>query len=383
MKILQVIPTLEAGGAEGFITNLSVSLSDLGIDVKLFLMAGVREERGDVLFSRLKKAGIEVIGSGEHNVRSPINILELARLICSWKPDIVQANMYQTEVLVSLSRILTRGCGTCYVRRLANSNICGRRSTVIMKLMDRFFKLTIACSPVVADAYKIFMRWKYKSELISIPNGGLLKEIVTKSEERDLAREEIQLPGDAFVVLHIGRIDGLTLSTGQKAHDVLLKAFAMAFGNNKDCILVMVGDGPLRHEAEALARDLGLSAQVRFLGKQPEPWPALNAADIFFFPSRFEGMPNVLPEAVSCGLPILASDIPEIKSLSPGDAWILKPVDDVEAFAYGLSEIYSNIELYQQRASNAAKGITARFSMGACAERYIQAYKNILMKNAS
>lgn len=384
MKVLQILPTLSAGGAEGFVTNLGVSLAGLGMDVRFFLMAGVRGERGRVLFSRLKDAGIEVIGAEKHNVRSPMNILKFIWLMHSWQPDIVQANMYQTEVLTAVSRLFTAGIDATYVRRLTGTAICGYRSQKIVRLMDRFFLKTIACSPVVAEAYQVFMGTGQRSDLITIPNGGILQERVITEKEKLQVRKHLALSDNAFIVAHIGRMVGGELGTGleygPKAQDILLKSFARAFINRPDCMLVMVGDGPLRPAVESLAVDLGISGQLTLLGQQPEPWPVLKAADMFFFPSRHEGLPNVLPEAASCGLPVLASDIPEIRNISPGDAWLLKPVNDVAAFADGLREIAKHKFEYSRIACKVASQVRERFSMAACARCYMDEYESILKK---
>jgi len=381
MRILQVIPTLEAGGAEGFVTNLGVSLSGLGADVRFFLMAGVRGERGQVLVSRLHKAGIKVFGAEEHNVRSPINIVCLVNLINSWRPEIVQVNMYPAEVLVAIARVITLGSGACYVRRLANTEQVGCRSPVIVRMMDRVYPQTISCSPTVTQAYKNFMGVKYKTKLVTISNGGLMFDSIPTTEEKHVARKKLGILNGSFVIIHIGRMCGsdrlnASLKRSQKAHDILLKAFAVAFGSNHDCQLLLVGDGPLRAEAEALTRSLKIEKQVHFLGLQSEPWLAIKAANMFFFPSRYEGLPNVIPEAVSGGLPIVASDIPEIRSLYSGDAWLLKPVDDVEAFAEGLRTVYSNSEMFVRCARDAAQEFRVKFSMTTCAEKYLQAYES-------
>jgi glycosyltransferase involved in cell wall biosynthesis len=385
MKILQVIPTLSAGGAEGFVTNLGVSLAGLGAEVRFFLMAGGRGERGQVLLTRLREAGIEVVGAEEHNVHSLMNIVHLVGLIRSWRPDIVQANLYSAEILVAVASSLSIGSGARYTRRLTGTEICGYRSTTVVRIMDRFYRQTIACSPAVAKSYRDFMGATHKSELITIPNGGLLQEAVTTTEEKRQARETLDISGKAFVVAHIGRMLGGAIGTGlesePKAQDVLLKAFAKAFVGDPECVLALVGDGPLRLEAESLAKSLDIATQVRFLGQRSEPWPVLEAADVFCFPSRHEGLPNVLPEAASCGLPVVASDIPEIRSLYPGDAWLLKPVDDVMCFAHGLREIAAQYTVYKERAEATAPGFRTRFSMETCARRYLKAYESVLERH--
>lgn len=383
MKVFQVLQALHAGGAEGFVTNLSVSLAELGVDVRVLLMAGARRERGKVLLSRLREAGIHVTGVQSHNVRSPMNLFHAVRQIRSWRPDIVQANVYPAEVLVAIARKLAVGSKACYVRRLASTQQTGYRSTAVVRALDSCYEQTIACSSAVAKAYREFMGPTYQSQLVVIPN-GVVYNSVTTTAEKSQARKAIGISGNAFVVAHVGRIapggpyKHGGLSTGPKAHDVLLTSFARAFREDGNTALLCVGDGPLRAEAESLARRLGIASQTRFLGEQPEPWQALKAADVFCFPSRYEGLPNALIEAASCGLPVVTSDIPEIRALSPGDAWELAPVDDMARFADLLLDARKHRELYECRAKEAADRLKDQFSMKACAQRYLRAYEEAL-----
>jgi glycosyltransferase involved in cell wall biosynthesis len=382
MKILQVLPTLSAGGAEGFTTNLGVSLSKAGAHLKYMLLAGVRGQRGAVLLSRLREAGVEVLGVEERNIRSPMNLVRLVRLIRSWRPDIVQANLFSAEVICAVARLLTAGSGARYVRRLASADQAGYRLSWVVRRLDRAFRLTIACSPAVASAYRSYHRVCSDERLVTINNGGYLSETIPTDTEKSKVRQLLDISEEAFVVAHIGRMLGGRRGTGldsePKAQDILLKAFARAFGGDFQCALVLVGDGPLRPDAELLAKDLGIARQTRFLGLQPEPWPALKAANLFCFPSRYEGLPNVLPEAASCGLPVVASDIPEIRDLYPGGAWLLKAVDDVAGFAEGMRVVRESKGEYGRRAHAAAEGFRKRFSMQSCAGKYLEAYQAIL-----
>lgn len=383
MKILQVLPTLSAGGAEGFVTNLGVSLAALGCEVRFFLLAGVRAERGRVLHERLMQAGIEVIGAEERNIRSPWNVVRLARLIRCWRPDTVQANLHSAEVVTAAAKALAIGSGTTYTRRLANTALAGRRSRRVARRLERAFLLTIACSPAVAEVYPEFTNGRAVGRMATIANGGHLLGEVPSAEDRAEARRHLGIAEGAFVVGHIGRMfagnsPGVGLASSQKAHDVVLQAFALAFGDDSACALVLVGDGPLRGEAEALAARLGIAGQTHFLGRQPEPWPALLAADLFCFPSRYEGLPNVLPEAASCGLPVVASNIPEIRHLYPGGAWRLAPVDDVAGFAEAMRSVRENRAEFVEKACAAAPGFRERFLMKSCAQRYLEAYRSML-----
>lgn len=386
MKILQVLSSLCPGGAEGFVTNLSVSLSELDADVRVYVLAGARGERGKVLLTRLRDAGVNVLGAEERKPASLKNLTQLIRLIRSWRPDIVHANLYPSEVACAVAKILSLHSKTSYMRRLANTEFVGYRSPTIVRILDRFFPHTIACSPSVANAYRDFMCEKQQSEIITIPNGGLLLDSIPDVTDKQNARYTLDIDEQAFVIAHIGRMSGRdrvdsSLARGQKAQDVLLRAFARAFGRDSNAVLALVGDGPLRSEAEALAQNLKIENQVRFMGQQPEPWSVLTAANMFCFPSRYEGLPNVLPEAASCGLPVVASDIPEIRFLYPGDAWLLRPANDIEAFANAMLTVRANLEMFVTRARKVAHGFREQFSMTACAKKYLLAYRSALEGN--
>src|SRR5690606_17901185 len=98
--------------------------------------------------------------------------------------------------------------------------------------------------------------------------------------------------------------------------------------------LVMVGDGPDRHDAEHEARELGVAGDVRFLGRLDTVAPLLAAADLFLLPSQTESFALAALEAMACGTPVLASrtgGIPEV--LTDGIEGILEPPGSDEAMA--------------------------------------------------
>jgi glycosyltransferase involved in cell wall biosynthesis len=143
---------------------------------------------------------------------------------------------------------------------------------------------------------------------------------------RRLTRAELRLPPDADVIGHVGSF------TPPKAQEVLLRAFARLVASRPAAHLLLVGDGPLRAEAENEARRLGIVRQVSFTGVREDVPRLLTAMDLFVLPSRFEGFPNALIEAQAVGLPVIASDRPEIREAMPTENHdSLVPVDDVAA----------------------------------------------------
>lgn len=384
MKVLQVLPTLSAGGAESFIANLSIALSRETVDCKIFLTGGVRGQRGRVLQAMLEENGVEVIGVDERPVRSFANIVSLFRTFLSFRPQIVQANLRSSEVISMAALGFLRRNRWRLIRRLANTRldpIPGGHA--VRHCYAKRFDAVIACSPSVAQAYNdVNDNHDLQGRIYTVLNGCAAPDRRFNADEKETARAVLGIASDDFVVVHVGSMGygkGGLLADGQKAHDIVVRSFAAAFGSMEgNARLVLVGDGPARQEIEALTETLGVRDRVCFLGLQPHPWAALKAADVFFFPSRYEGIPNALLEAACFGVPVVASDIDEIRVLLPKKGWSLCPKDDVRAFGATLRKARENAPDLRSISVENAKIFQEGYSMKACAEQYLGVYRACL-----
>jgi glycosyltransferase involved in cell wall biosynthesis len=135
-------------------------------------------------------------------------------------------------------------------------------------------------------------------------------------------------PHQPPVVLAAGRLVAL------KGYDTLLRAFARV-RQETPVRLVILGEGPERPNLERLAAELGVAADVDMPGFDPNPFRYMNRAGVFVLSSRYEGLPNVLIQALACGCPVVSTDCPSGPSeiLDGGRYGALVPVDDVEAMA--------------------------------------------------
>ena len=146
----------------------------------------------------------------------------------------------------------------------------------------------------------------------------------------------------------------VTRLVSQKGIDVLLKAAAIVFAQRPEWKLVIIGDGPLREELQALADELGIASRIDWLGYLDDPIPYLKAAKLFVLTSRFEGTPNALLEAMACGLATVVSDAsPGPLELIGDDAGLIVPVEDVEATAAAIVTL-ANDEGLRARLAEAA-----------------------------
>ncbi|EEG77497.1 glycosyltransferase family 1 protein [Dethiobacter alkaliphilus] len=134
-----------------------------------------------------------------------------------------------------------------------------------------------------------------------IPNAIEALKYSFDKEMRDIKRKELGIE-NKFVVSHIGRFHS------QKNHSFLLETFKLIVKNNKDAVLVLIGDGPLRNEIEQQISDFGIDHSVILTGIRTDVPELLQAMDILLFPSHFEGLPGVVLEAQAAGLPCVISD---------------------------------------------------------------------------
>jgi L-malate glycosyltransferase len=146
-------------------------------------------------------------------------------------------------------------------------------------------------------------------------------------------------------------------------------------------VLVMVGDGPERVDAEQEARALGVIGEVRFLGKIEAVAPLLAGADLFLLPSQSESFGLSALEALACGVPVVASHaggLPEL--VRDGETGALCPVGDVDAMAAAAVEILTDDERWRRMSDAAAADARERFSLDAIVSQYEALYERAIRK---
>lgn len=160
-----------------------------------------------------------------------------------------------------------------------------------------------------------------------------------------------------------------------KGFDLLIRAFAPVADRFPDWTLEILGEGPERASLQRLIEESRLRDRVILRGWMADPTPCLRQGDFFVLPSRYEGFPNALLEAMACGLPAVSFDIESgpreiIRHEIDG---LLIPAEDVEALASALQRLMSDAELRQRLAAQAAK-VTERFSP----KRFFQQWDGVL-----
>lgn len=206
-----------------------------------------------------------------------------------------------------------------------------------------------------------------------IPNGvDLTLFAPADGDERQALRARLGLPKDRVLCAFVGRL------TPQKAPDLLLEAWAM--GRWSQAHLVLVGDGPLRSRLEARVPSGPHTGIVTFAGATADVASYLKAADLLVLPSRAEGMSNVILEAMACGLPVVATDVPSNREVlgTDGKAGLLVPPGNPAQLAETISALVASPALRREMGAAARAVVQEQFDLQQVVQRYLALYAELV-----
>jgi glycosyltransferase involved in cell wall biosynthesis len=145
--------------------------------------------------------------------------------------------------------------------------------------------------------------------------------------------------------------------------------------------LAIVGRGPLLPDLQQRARELGVESRVMFLGVRSDVEALLSAADGFVLSSAWEGMPNVVMEALAAGVPVVATQVGGVTELvEEGESGLLVRPRDPEALSQRMRELMSLTSEQRQRMGLRGRDhIVASYSLQAMADRWLKLYQQLLI----
>jgi N-acetylgalactosamine-N,N'-diacetylbacillosaminyl-diphospho-undecaprenol 4-alpha-N-acetylgalactosaminyltransferase len=168
---------------------------------------------------------------------------------------------------------------------------------------------------------------------LGIPNAQLIYNPIYKSGASNLPASTKK----EFTFINIARLEP------EKNHALLLRAFANI--KDKDCRLIILGNGVLLQHLEKMANTFGIADRVEFLGFHKDVKSYLNKSDCFVFTSNYEGFGNVIIEALQVGLPVISTDCPygPREILSPESDTLFKICDEIEIAPFGILTPVGNV----------------------------------------
>jgi glycosyltransferase involved in cell wall biosynthesis len=332
-KIVLLTVSLAQGGAEAVVVQLAKALRSIGWRVSVVSMLTPEAFCGE-----LKAAEINVVSLDMKAGR--LNIRGLARFLAylwRFRPDIVHAHMYHANVLARLIGALTSLKVVCTIHNEKESS--RRKDTA--RARERIYRLTNwACSRTTVISEVVGRRYVRDGvipadRLEVIPNGVDINRFRNAPVLRKRLRTALGWRHD-FVWLTIGRFELA------KDYPNLIRAFERARREKAEARLVIVGEGRLRQEVEAMIAVSGLQESIQLLGFRSDVPDLINACDAFVLASAWEGMPLVLLEAAACGRAVVATTVgaaPEL--VIPEGTGYLTPPRNAEALSRAMVEVMS------------------------------------------
>jgi glycosyltransferase involved in cell wall biosynthesis len=364
MRLACVISSLRPGGAEGVMARIASGLAARGHDIRLLTLDSADPGLPLHPAVRVRALGLQGSSAGPltalaANLR---RVSALRRALRSEEPEAVLSFMTETNVLTLLAA--GRSLPVVVAERVhpAHTPFAPAWSA----LRRAAYPLAAGIAVQTADVPEFFAPGLRKRCAV-IPNPVLPPGPDMPGPKR---AEQGELEPAVLRTLEGWRRQGRRTLLGlgrlvpQKGFDLLLQAFADLAPAHSDWRLMVLGDGAERPRLEALARELGMSGSTIFPGRTAQPQAALRQADLFVLPSRFEGFPNALLDALACGVPAVAFDCPS----GPADIvrhevdGLLVPPGDVAALSTALARLMADADQRRGMAARAPEVLT-RFGL--------------------
>lgn len=349
IRVLEIIPSLDRCGAEKQLVLLAAGLPRDQFDVHVCALT-----RGGPLEQSLREAGIPVTIIGKSWKIDPFAYRQLKRHIARLQPDIVHTWIFAAN---AYGRLAARAAGVKHI-------LAGERCVdpwkqwhelAIDRYLARRTERIVTNSSGVRDFY--VERGLPADKFVIIPNG-----VAPFSNPAPAAREEVLaelgLPADARLIAAVNRL------WPQKRVKDLIWAADLLKIVHPDAHLLIVGDGPQRWRLERYREQCEIRDCVHLLGQRDDVPRLLPHCDCLWLGSAYEGQSNAILEAMSAGLPVIATDIAGNRDLVvPDQTGYLLPVGDRAAFARRTNALLDDPELARRLGAAGRQRVLTEFSV--------------------
>lgn len=354
VKILHIIPSLHIGGTEKMLAELCRGLKDRGFEFRVAALKG-----GGAAEETLRRMGVPV-----DLLESPGGLIggtldlprifgKLRRLCAEFGPRVVHTWLTRANVI---GRLAARSAGVPAV--ISSLRVMEEEKSFHL-WAERLTARGCDVVTVNSRALEVFARERIglpAEKIVLIPNG--IDASVRPDAEAARKMRALWAPQGQFLIGALGRLHR------QKGMDILLKAAARTLKERPDCRFIVAGDGPEKEDLIAQARSLGIESQVLFAGWVSNSLDYLGALDLFAFPSRWEGMPNAVLEAMLAEKPVVCTPAGGTADLIEDQhEGLVVRIDDPEALAAAMERLIAAPDLRRRLAHAAREKVLNQFSL--------------------
>ena len=330
MKIMQLIPSFEMGGAETMCEGLCKQLTKMGHQVVAVSLSSQRT----AITRRLEEAGVTVKYLDKSLGMDFGCVRRLKKLIAEVQPQVIHTHLHALKY-AALAAAQVPIVHTVHNEAEKEAVPLDRK---IAKYLFSWGKaLPVALSSRIQDS--VVQLYGLTPEQVPVVHNGIdLSRCMEKTEYA------LHYP---MRLIHVGRF------YPQKNHEAVLEALALLKKRGIRAQVTFLGDGPRMGEIQAKAEEMELGKQVRFEGVCDNVFPHLSHSDVFILPSRWEGSPMTVIEAMGTGLPVVAADVGGLGDMitSGQDGLLIAPTG--EALAQAVESLAKNENIREKMGENA------------------------------
>ncbi len=356
------ITDLDAGGAERALVQIVTRLDRSRWDPAVYCLSR-RGELADVL----EGAGVEThcLNAGPSDV---LVIPRLARLLRKRPPAVLQTFLFHANLAGRLAAARAR------VPIVVSGIRVAEREKGWHLRLERWTKKLVTHHVCVSQAVADFAERELRLPpgQISVIANGVDAEFYAKAAPADL--ETFGIPPGAPTLLFVGR-----LHRQKGVFDLLSAMLQLEAVEERNVHLLMVGDGPLRGEAEAFVAGSLIQSRVHWLGKRDDVASLMKSSTALVLPSLWEGMPNVVLEAMAAGLPVVATGVDGTRELVTHNVTgrLCEPGRS-DSLAAALAALLDAPAAASEMAARAQLSVAKHFTWGSAAAEYDRLWRRLL-----
>ena len=297
----------------------------------------------------------------------PLVLWRLRSALKASRPAVVQTFLYHANIL---GRVAAWMAGVPHV--LSGIRVAEKRSWFRLALdrwTDRFVSKHVCVSEGV-KRFSVQQGGLPEPKMVVVPNGV---DVARFKEAEPANLTEFGIPGGAFTALFVGRLEP------QKAPEMLIQGLSPLFPPHPHLHLLMVGAGSLESSLRDRAAALNIVDNVHFAGRQRDIPGIMRSADCLVLTSLWEGMPNVVLEAMAAGLPVVTTDVEGVRELidSPRTGFIV-PIAEPDALQEPVALLIGSEQLRTDMAAAAQVHVSQLFTWDATAAGFVAVYDGLL-----
>ncbi len=366
MRILQVITSLDMGGAETLVVNLIPRLQALGNTVDLCVFNGTETPLTQRLKKECPQTKIFTLGHGVYN---PLYIFKLVKIMKNY--DIVHTHNSSPQLFVAIASLFNSPKLVSTEHNTSNRKRNWKWYRPIESWMYSRYNHIICISKIAEEKLREYMggEWlvtssnKYKS--ITTINNGIDVNAISEAVP---CKELLELKENRKAILMVAGF------RKQKNQDTIIRALTLL--DKEKYEIWFAGIGERMEEVKQLALSLGVCERVRFLGLRTDIPNVLRAADIIVMSSHWEGLSLSNVEGMSAHKPFIASDVNGLREVTKGYG-ILFPHEDAKALADEINQLAESDKYYDEVA-NRCYNRALEFDISKMVNGYNQVYQKVI-----